>query len=297
MKQIFFALIFLIIPFNGIAQKSTWWGEILKEVSTQQSNNSKKTSKSNIVFEFRNYYADDEKLAKYLQASSFLKETEKFIENTIKLNNQLKITFIDSPKIGDNAYFDPSTNSITITYSIIKRNASKTYQNFKSVDYTQAIHGVLLQIMFHEMAHYLIANYNLNITGKEENAADQLSIMAMLYIAQVQPSLGVAVKYGILGWYEPPIYKQKFDVNCLCYKNYKVNTVDNRSLVDEHAPNMERYYDMLSLFCGSNISKAYSDNLIGENEFQIDINRARRSEREYKIAYESWTELMSQFFN
>ncbi len=234
-------------------------------------------TKSTINVSLSNYFPNSAIVAQYLISSPFLKEIETFIENTLSLERPLNIFFVDNEDTKFNAHFDPSCNCIRISYSIIKMNADKVMENFRGMSYPDAVRGVTLQILFHEMGHYLVHNYNLNITGKEENAVDELSVMSMLFFANEKPAYYKATVCGILGWYD------------------KESSISSRSMVDVHAPSRERYYDMLSLYLGSIGDKALTTDFVGEKDYQISRDRFYRSPSEYKKAYNSWTELMARF--
>ncbi len=235
-------------------------------------------AKSSINFNMRSSFPSSDNVYRYLMLNPFLKDVESFIEKTLTLDAPLYIIFVDNDDTKFNAHFDPSCNCIRISYSIIKQNADKVMLNFRGTSYTQAVQGVTLQILFHEMGHYLVHNYQLNITGKEENAVDELSVMSMLFLANEKPEYYKSIFAGILGWYDT-------DAN-----------VSSRSMVDVHAPSRERYYDMLSLYLGAmGYNNAKSTDFVGNKEYQLDLQRLANSEKEYQKAYKSWTELMSRF--
>lgn len=296
MKKTIFAFT-LFVTFNLSAQNRgdklldflTEASKVMANTPNQQPQTSKQVpqqrkekpwfeTKSTLNISMQSSFSNSSSVADYLKASPFLKDVESFVENTLTLDNPLNIIFVDNQNTQYNAHFNPSCNCIRISYSIIQQNADRIMKNFKgTLTYPDAIRGVTLQILFHEMGHYLVHNYNLNITGKEENAVDELSVMSMLVLIQQKSEYTTASICGILGWYEPETF------------------VSSRSMVDVHAPSRERYYDMLSLYLGSLGNNALSTNFVGEKDYQISRSRFYSSPNEYKKAYNSWTELMARF--
>lgn len=185
----------------------------------------------------------------------------------------------------ENAYYSPNENKIVLCYEIIELQFSLLQKNFLkgSNEQEDAITGSAAFILIHELGHALRHQYNLSITGKEENAVDEFSLM-MLLDYNNKRYFGINIFYGIIAWYymglkEAKAYGPKF-------------------FADEHAPSLERYYDLLSRYYGSPVSEPFRELLLGTKApWQLPPNRAARSGREYQTARESWDNILSKYRN
>jgi hypothetical protein len=82
---------------------------------------------------------------------------------------------------GPDSYYDEDTRKITICYELIdayyylfsRTLKGRTAQN-------EAIKGATVSMFLHEVAHALIDGWDLPITGREEDAADQFSTLLLI---------------------------------------------------------------------------------------------------------------------
>ena len=288
-------LVFLTVSLNGYSQKGERLLDFLNNVnnaiieSKKQTNStpSNNTTNSNtytnsvttqVNINYKNYFSQNANIANYLyQSGGIMSKIERLLEYQMKIDKPINVYFVDDNTTVGNAYFRPSTNSIYISYDIIKKQSERGYSLMPDVEYSKIVNGVVSYIFLHELAHFMIYNYKMPITGKEENAADQFAIMAMIFASNFEQSFIGYAQFGIVSTFTNDVY------------------VTNRSLVNEHAPTMERYYDMLSIWCGSNKQNAQRFNMIGEKNYQLSYDRFNRSRNEYENAERAWRSLMLPF--
>ena len=289
MKKTILFLLFLTIYLNCYSQKGERLLDFINNVNNAINESKKQTNApsspntytntvtTQVNINYKNYFSQNSNISNYLYTSGIVSKIEKLLENQLKIDKPINVYFVDDNTTVGNAYFRPSTNSIYISYDIIKKQSDRGYELMSNMEYSKIVNGVVSLIFFHELAHFMIYNYKMPITGKEENAADQFAIMAMLYASNFEPNFIGYAQYGIVSSFTNDIY------------------VTNRSLVDEHAPTMERYYDMLSIWCGANQQNAQRFNMIGEKNFQLNYDRFNRSRGEYENAERAWRSLMLPF--
>lgn len=288
MKKILsISLIFTLISSKILFSQEKNWGNVLIDIIESSNKNSKKNSPSqtngfsrsnliNITFGSAFYQNND--VANHLLKSGIVRDLEEIIEKTLKVNKPINIYFVDDNTTIGNAYFMPSCNCIKISFDIIKKYASNASTTFTNINYGDAVNGAMSLILMHELAHYLIYNYDIPITGKEENAADQFAIMALLLASNYDVKFYNFAQLGIIG-------------------SFNDKPVNNREMVNVHAPTMERYYDMLTMFCGANLQNAKRLGLIGDKIFQLPTIRAINCEREYNSSAYTWRTLMKDYIN
>jgi hypothetical protein len=82
---------------------------------------------------------------------------------------------------GPDSYYDEDTHEITICYEVIdayyylfsRTHKARTARN-------EAAKGAIVSMFLHEVAHALIDGWDLPITGREEDAADQFSTLLLI---------------------------------------------------------------------------------------------------------------------
>ena len=82
---------------------------------------------------------------------------------------------------GPDSYYDEYSHEIVICYELIDTYSelfSRTLKTRSARD--EATKGAVVSMFLHEVAHALIAGWNLPITGREEDAADQFSTLMLI---------------------------------------------------------------------------------------------------------------------
>jgi hypothetical protein len=132
---------------------------------------------------------------------------------------------------GPDAYYDPETHSITMCYQLIDEYDVLFGHKIKDkAKLENAVRGAVASTFFHELGHGLVDAWKLPVTGKEEDAVDQLSTLVLINNTNngEQMALDGALSfqlYADLGrgetkifWDEHSLDEQRFyDTICLIY--------------------------------------------------------------------------------
>lgn len=112
------------------------------------------------------------------------RETAWFEQNAEKLNTQFilpaNVTVVFAECGTANAWYDPRALTITMCYELADVILQSFYENYDDVDVVFAKWlNAMDFIFYHELGHALIHLYDLPITGREEDVADQMSMFIM----------------------------------------------------------------------------------------------------------------------
>jgi hypothetical protein len=171
-----------------------------------------------------------------------------------------------------NAFWTPKEKTLALCLEL-SNDIATTFAN-SNLGLTQdqvlaATVNTYLWVSYHEMGHALIDLLDLPTTGKEEDAVDQFS--TVLFIE------------GGAGW-------AAVDAGVFFYL-VDQGVTDPTQLADEHALNLQRFYNVLCLVYGSDPNE-YADLLTSFPEMEA---RAPRCKGEYKDASKAWTTLLEPY--
>lgn len=176
-----------------------------------------------------------------------------------------------------NAYYDPDTRKITMCYELLVYYAelfSRVEADQKAIE--TAIGGAFVFTLFHELGHALVDVLDLPITGREEDAVDQLSTTLLLAGDETE---GPGMVLQAAHWFilQAEIDREAgLDINDLPF-------------YDEHAMNPTRFYNLICWVYGSN-PDAYWD-LATQ---WLPESRADRCSDEYRRFVEAWDRLLAE---
>jgi hypothetical protein len=142
----------------------------------------------------------------------------------------LKAESCDEP----NAWFDPETDVITFCYELVEefvRSAGKTERFGLTPE--QAVIGPFGFIVLHESAHAVFELLKIPVLGREEDAADQVAIFAVLRIGG---DFAERMLRGAAFMYD---------------QDARARTVAEGDFADVHGLDRQRYYNVLCLAWGS----------------------------------------------
>lgn len=170
-----------------------------------------------------------------------------------------------------NAWWDPSTHQIVLTYELIM------YFNELFTPYAQsdeelgtAIIYTTLFVFSHEMGHALVSAYELPITGKEEDAVDQLATLIFIESDTADVAL-TAANWFYLAWEQGGSQELPF--------------------WDVHSLDPQRYYNILAWIYGSDPVR-FSSIVTGG---YLPAERAATAQYEYQQMLNSWNTLLSPY--
>jgi hypothetical protein len=189
-----------------------------------------------------------------------------------ELDDQLSLPFdinISLEKCGEpDASYDPDTHQVTIceeTINIYYYLFSGRIKNSARLD--EAVAGAITELFLHEVGHALIDAYKLPVTGREEDAVDQLATLILLN-GRERMALDSA---------------QGFKLRANLDKG------GPQFLWDEHSLDSQRYYDTLCLIYGHN-SREYSYMVTNKT---LPAERAGKCTDDYERIKNAWQSLLA----
>lgn len=232
--------------------------------------------KMTVVFE-------DAKSPEAISGRKFMEETNLLQQLADDMTSTLKLPF-DIPIKGSqcdepNDFWSPSNKSVTMCYEDAS-NALDIFTKLGDKDPRKAAFNTELEAFYHESGHMVIDIYDLPATGREEDAADQVSTFMLLRPnadGTIDPDSIAAIKDTAR------LYKASADPN---------NEIDERLLADVHSPDKARMYNFECWAYGADPKQ--TQDLIDNGLLPQD--RADGCEDEYSKLKSSWTTLLEPYF-
>jgi hypothetical protein len=170
-----------------------------------------------------------------------------------------------------NAFYQPQSRSIIICYELLESLYTgflDMYQDEKKA--LDSFSGAYMFIFLHELGHALISVWELPITGKEEDAVDQLASYLLIQIGEE----GVTAAVDAAAWF-----------------GLAANSPAAENFADEHSLDQQRYFNILCWIYGSapDFYKAHIT-----EEF-LPKKRAQRCQQEYVRMAKAWDKLLEPF--
>lgn len=201
----------------------------------------------------------------------------KAIENVLgELNQRLILPFDIYLSFEDceapDAYYDPEKRQITLCHQII----DEYYELFaiKIKDKTKldaAVRAAVSSTFFHELGHALVDAWKIPITGREEDAVDQLSTLVLIEATEDGDKMALA--------------------GALSFKLYADFAGAEPIYWDEHSLDAQRFFDTICLVYGHDQEKY--DYLIKEQT--LPEERAALCIEDYERISRSWRQLLAPY--
>lgn len=184
-----------------------------------------------------------------LQESKLFEKTAAALNSTLKLPVNLPIVGAECDTI--NAFYDPEERTITICYELLDYYAGLHVQAAEQVspdgevdgdEIITAVLGATEFVLYHEIGHALIDLLELPVTGREEDAVDQLAAVVLLSAeddASTQAALDGAYAFLLQG----EAAKQAQEDG--------EEAVDESDYADEHSLDPQRFYNITCWVLGS----------------------------------------------
>lgn len=198
------------------------------------------------------------------------------INGTIKLPEDIALVGAQCGQ--PNAFWNFAEKKITICYE----DANLSLRSFKAAgdaDPIPAAINATRATLYHELAHAAIDFGNLPITGKEEDASDQLVVYLFLAPDEngnVEPGAEEAVRD----------YARMFEH----YADLQ-GALSEEDFAEKHPLNQARMYNMLCWMYGSDTERF--GHLVTSGE--LPESRAAGCEEEYQLLARSWSELFAPY--
>jgi len=217
---------------------------------------------------------------KYAEMASIIKDSKMFDELAAGLNEDFALP-VDLPIVftecgEENAFFDPKSGEIHMCYELLQQFLEIFAKNRKTDDQAgEAFAGATAFVFFHELGHALIHIYELPVTGKEEDAVDQLATLILTSIGQdgEKAALNGADSF-------------------ILAEDHKDLKAGDLPFWDEHSLGEQRFYNILCWVYGQNEQKW--EPLVRKGH--LPKERAERCSEEYEQLQRSWNKLLDPYF-
>ncbi len=218
-------------------------------------------------------------------------ETQKVLEGIadsineeIKLPTDLTLTAAQCGEV--NAFYNPQTHSVTLCYELVQffdvlHTKDNTTEDGKvDVDeIVKSVDGALEFVMYHEVGHALIDLLDLPITGREEDAVDQLATVVL-----INADDDAGTEAALNGAYTFLLQGQAADES-----SEESGEDDELAFWDEHSLDPQRFYNITCWVYGSD-PQAFEDLVKDE---AIPQARAERCPGEWQQTSSAWTRLLA----
>lgn len=199
-----------------------------------------------------------------LHRSGMLQELTDAVNLLFRVPREVGVRFAECGE--SNAYFDPEAMEISMCVELLADMDQTLSESYPDEDQrADAVAGAFIAILMHEVGHALVAVLELPITGREEDAVDQLSAWVLIEADMADAVLSSAETY----------YTAEQEAG-------------DEDLAGEHALDKQRYFNMVCWVYGSQ-PDAFT-HLI--KEWELPESRAEQCEAEYAQLNRSWTRLL-----
>jgi hypothetical protein len=176
---------------------------------------------------------------------------------------------------GDGPVYYPDTNEIIMSYEFLADTEALFRQTDSSVsdeDIQLALLDVFEWVLYHEVGHALVANYDLPIVGREEDAVDSLA--AVISLAFIEGGDQLA-----------------FSAAELWIASADSREVEEEDFWDAHSLDLQRFTAIVCWLVGSN-PEANAD-LIAD--FEFDEERVAGCELDFEQQVNAWETLLAPY--
>jgi hypothetical protein len=189
------------------------------------------------------------------------------LNKLVRLPSQVDIQLVDCGTI--NAFYDPNEKRVIVCYELMTYFAQIFQPTMPDENQLgMAVIGATTFAFFHEIGHGLIHLLDLPAVGREEDSADQLA--TLILIADGDDGVGLALSGA--HWFQ---LQEKAGTNQTPFS-------------DEHAFDMQRFYNIVCMIYGSNPQK-YADFV---SSGALPAARAQRCPEEYAKIAKAWEKLL-----
>jgi hypothetical protein len=202
--------------------------------------------------------------ARAMQDSGTLQELAAALNEIFVLPRDVGMRYVECGEA--NAYYDPETFEIQMCLELMQDIADSLDGQYEDDDLADAAAGAYIATVLHEAGHALVHVLEIPVTGREEDAVDQLAAWILIEADDVDSVLGVAATY----------YSEDNEA------------VGDEDYGDEHSLDKQRYFNMVCWAYGSDPDN--SDELI--EVWELPEARAERCVDEYAQLDRSWTRLL-----
>lgn len=207
------------------------------------------------------------------EESRLLEETVEALNGELALPSDVPVVLRECGEV--NASYDPEEGEISLCYELVE-HFSEIFMADAQTDEEQeeagtSVASATVFTFFHEMGHALIDIYDLPVTGREEDAVDQLAVMILLQAGEEGENAAIDGANSFVGEEE--------------------EEMDDLSFWDEHSLDEQRFYNILCWVYGKD-PEGYQY-LVDDETLPAD--RAERCPAEYDRMSRAWVSLLSPY--
>lgn len=220
---------------------------------------------------------DYRELRNAFKEEKFLEEVVSGLNETFRIPRDVEVTMRECGEA--NAYYESDSRRISLCYELVGYFADFFYADAETEEdedaAAEAVAGATLFTLFHELGHALIDVWDLPITGREEDAVDQLATIILLEGGEDGEA---AALNGALSFWEEEDQEASAEE-------------EEASFWDEHSLGEQRYYNIVCWSYGSN-PEGLADLI--EDEW-LPQERADQCPDEFARMSKAWDTLLSPY--
>ena len=192
------------------------------------------------------------------------------LNQRVKLPFDIYVGFVDCDS--PDAFYEPETHEITLCYQLIDEFYSLFARKIKDkTDLDSAVKAAMVSTFFHELGHGLVDAWKIPITGREEDAVDQLSTVVLIEATEDGERMALE--------------------GALTFKLYAESEQGEKIYWDEHSLDEQRFFDTICLVYGHD-EKKY-DYLVKNGT--LPEERALVCIEDYARVNRSWRQLLAPY--
>ena len=215
-------------------------------------------------------------LANAVRESNIFFDVYKALNETIALPRDVPVVFRECGE--ENAAYDSEANEIEVCYEMIAR-FGKIFANDKDNSVDQIGKYTLeatMFIVFHETGHALVHQLDLPVTGREEDAVDDLAGIIALHLGEGSEEILLAAIQAFADFAQEE----------------ETGDAEDLAFWDEHSLSSQRVYSIACMLVGMD-PKTFS-RLVGDDA--LPQARAEKCPDEFTQKSNSWNRLLEPFF-
>ena len=213
-------------------------------------------------------------IQKMITSDRVLEELADDLNKTISLPVDVTLSFGECGEA--NAFYDPEKQLITFCYEFLEELVEVYEPQSKTEEELERrLAGAILHIFYHELGHALTHVLDLPVTGKEEDAVDQLATIILI-------EAGDEGEQAVL------------DASLSYLASYKEETkagLTKSDFADEHSLSAQRFFNLICWVYGHNEEK-YAGLV---KKCTLPVERADRCAGEYEKISNSWGRLLEPY--
>lgn len=194
------------------------------------------------------------------------------LDKTLVLPRNLEVKLQECNEV--NAFYDPEDGAVHLCYEMfahfLEIFATEDQTDEEAEEAAGKAIAAMVFVFYHELGHALIDIYDLPITGREEDAVDQLATVMLLETWDGEDS--ELAMTASAEWFDSSAAEREEDPD----------------MADEHALDEQRYYNLLCWTYGSD-PEYFADQI---EDWELPEARAERCEEEYQQMSRSWDTLL-----